>query len=156
MTSSIQRQDVVRNTMVAVTGWEPLDPLVAIAVAVNIVVSGVVLVRRKASGLMDAALSDEELAEVEAVLDRYRADGVTFHALRTRQAGRQRPSLCGCTSSCPARGPSSGVTTWSSARAGGARRVLPDAIVDTHLEPVEDPASWLDAELDRDGRPPDP
>lgn len=145
---------VVGVGLVAVTGWEPLDPLVAIAVAINIVVSGVVLVRRSVSGLMDAALSDDELAEVEAVLDRYRADGVVFHALRTRQAGRQR--FVSMHVLVPG--------AWTVQRGHDlvegleleVRAVLPDAIVDTHLEPVEDPASWLDADLDRDGHPPAP
>jgi cation diffusion facilitator family transporter len=41
---------------VALTGWQPLDPAVALIVAVNIVWSGYRLVRRSVAGLMDTAL----------------------------------------------------------------------------------------------------
>ena len=42
---------------VALTGWERLDPIVAILVAGNIVWSGVSIMRKSAFGLMDTALS---------------------------------------------------------------------------------------------------
>jgi cation diffusion facilitator family transporter len=42
--------------LVAVTGWEWLDPLVALGVAANIVVAGIVLIRRSVQGLLDASL----------------------------------------------------------------------------------------------------
>lgn len=41
--------------LVAVTGWEPLDPIIALLVAVNIVVTGVSLVRRFTGALLDRA-----------------------------------------------------------------------------------------------------
>jgi cation diffusion facilitator family transporter len=75
---------------VAVTGWRILDPVVALAVAANIVHSGFVLVRRSVQGLMDSALPEKESRSIEAVLDRYRKQGVRFHALQTRQAAASR------------------------------------------------------------------
>ena len=68
------------------TGWRILDPLVAIAVAVNIIWTGVRLVSRSVSGLMDAALPAQEQSLIQTVLEKYQEMGVNFHALRTRQA----------------------------------------------------------------------
>ena len=72
-----------------VQGWETLDPLIAIAVAGNIVVTGVRLVRRSAAGLMDHALPAADLARIHTILDACTGSEVQFHALRTRRAGRR-------------------------------------------------------------------
>jgi cation diffusion facilitator family transporter len=76
--------------VVAVTGWDRLDPVVALLVGANVLVTGYRLVSRSVSGMLDAALPAEDLASIRTVLDRYRRDGIEFHALRTREAGRQR------------------------------------------------------------------
>src|SRR5688572_4272424 len=68
-------------TIAGFTGWNILDPLVAIAVALNIVWTGVKLVRRSVSGLMDAALPDHEQNLIHEVMEKYREKGVNFHAL---------------------------------------------------------------------------
>ncbi|MGK2319143.1 cation diffusion facilitator family transporter [Gordonia rhizosphera] len=81
---------VVGVFLVAVTGWLPLDPIIAIAVAVNILVVGAGLVRRSGSGLMDSALPAGERAGIDAVLNRYRRQGIDFHDIRTRESGRQQ------------------------------------------------------------------
>jgi cation diffusion facilitator family transporter len=47
---------IVGVALVALTGWSVLDPLVGLGVAANIVVSGVVLLRRANAGVRDAAL----------------------------------------------------------------------------------------------------
>jgi cation diffusion facilitator family transporter len=132
---------------VSVTGWQPLDPLVALAVAANIVWSGVQLVRRSVSGLMDSALPPEESAAVSAVLEKYRARGIQFHALRTRQAAARRFV------SLHALVPGS----WTVRRGhqvmeqleADIRDALPGVAVFTHMEPIEDPVSLQDAELNR-------
>ena len=54
--------------LVALTGWAPLDPLVAIGVGINILFTGYQLVRRSVVGLLDAALPEAEIAVVSAVL----------------------------------------------------------------------------------------
>ncbi|MBN9125883.1 MAG: cation-efflux pump [Nitrosospira sp. 56-18] len=74
---------------VLLTGWLWLDPVIAILVAVNILRIGWQLMRRSVDGLMDAALPPETLHVIKGVLDSYHAEGVDFHALRTRQAGKQ-------------------------------------------------------------------
>src|SRR5215211_2732834 len=72
------------------TGWNVLDPLVAIAVALNIIWTGIRLVGRSVSGLMDAALPAQEQKLIQDVMQKYRLRGVNFHALRTRQAAARR------------------------------------------------------------------
>jgi hypothetical protein len=138
---------VVAVALVALTGWAWLDPAIALAVAANIVWTGVGLVRRSALGLMDSALPPEERAAVRVVLDRYAARGVAHHALRTRQAGAHR--FVSFHVLVPG--------DWSVARGhsllermeADLRAALPGATVFTHLEPTEDPSAWDDTALDR-------
>jgi cation diffusion facilitator family transporter len=132
---------------VAATGWRWLDPVIALAVASNIVRTGTSLLRRAGGGLMDQALPDPHQEALERVLARYRDRGIGFHAVRTRQAGRR--SFVTLHVLVPG--------DWSVRRGHElAERleedigaVVPDAAVTTHLEPAEDPASLRDAELDR-------
>jgi cation diffusion facilitator family transporter len=132
---------------VALTGLRWLDPALAILVAVQIVVSGVRLVRRSVSGLLDASLPGEERAVVAGILDRHAHAGVRWHALRTRQAGSR--SFVTVHVLVPG--------TWTVNRGHALleqieeeiRAALPRVTVVTHLEPVEDPASWEDQGLDR-------
>lgn len=76
--------------LVALTGWQPLDPLVALLVSANIIWTGVSLVRRSVDGLMDVVLPEGERIIIDQIMDRYRQRKVTFHALRTRQAASHR------------------------------------------------------------------
>ncbi|MGA9762746.1 MAG: cation diffusion facilitator family transporter [Gaiellaceae bacterium] len=80
---------VIGIVAVAISGWHPLDPIVAIAVALNIVFTGVRLIRRSGAGLMDRSLPPAELARVEAALVPFREAGIVFEALQTRRAGRR-------------------------------------------------------------------
>jgi cation diffusion facilitator family transporter len=76
---------------VALTGWDRLDPLVALLVGVNILRVGYALLRRSVVGLLDAALPPADAEAVNRVISRYRREHpVDFHALRTRESGRQR------------------------------------------------------------------
>lgn len=134
---------VVAVGAVAVTGWDVLDPLIALAVGANIVVSGGGLVSAAVSGLMDAALPEAETGKIHAVLDRYRGqEPVQFHALRTRAAGAQRfvsvhVLVPGSWTVQAGHDLLERLETDLDAALGGAS-------VFTHLEPVEDPASWAD------------
>ena len=90
---------------VAFTGWQPLDPIIALLIAANIIWSGVKLVRRSVLGLMDTALPDVTQTAIREVLDRYVQSGIQYHALRTRQAGsRQFVSPCNAALCVPAGG----------------------------------------------------
>ena len=71
---------------VAISGWQILDSIVAILVAVNIVWTGVGIVRRSVSGLMDSALPAAEVAQIGQILEHHLKPGVEIHALRTRQS----------------------------------------------------------------------
>jgi len=133
--------------VVAITGWQRLDPIVALLVAANIVWTGVRIVRRSILGLMDTALSAEDTAAVRKVLEGYATDGVQFHALRTRQAGARK--FMSMHVLVPGQ--------WTVQRGhdllerieADIRHALPDAVVFTHLESLDDPASWEDQTLER-------
>lgn len=73
--------------LVLLTGWLVLDPLLAIAVALNILWSGWALIRESVDGLMDGAPSDDVLATIRAVVDRESSGALEAHDLRTRMAG---------------------------------------------------------------------
>jgi cation diffusion facilitator family transporter len=82
---------LVGIALVAVFGWEALDPIVALLVGVNVFRTGYSLVKRSITGLLDAALPTEDLATIQRVLDRYRGcEAVHIRAPRSREAGRQR------------------------------------------------------------------
>jgi cation diffusion facilitator family transporter len=131
----------------AVTGWHVLDPLVAIVVAANIVRTGAILIRRSALGLLDTALPDDVRRKIQAILDARATEGVHWHALRTRQAGRWR------------------FISFHVLVPGGwtvqqghdlleriedeVRAAVPFSTVFTHIEPIEDPASFQDQRLER-------
>lgn len=140
---------VVGVALVTLTGWQRLDPLVALLVAGNIVHQGYSLVRRSILGLMDTALPEETRAQVETVLNRYREQGLEFHAFRSRQAGAR--GFVSFHVLVPG--------DWSVRRGHDEleqietdiRTILPQVSVFTHLEPKEDPASFRDITLDREG-----
>lgn len=86
---------IVGIILAGLTGWLWLDPLVAIGVALNIVREGARLLWRSAQGLMDMAVKPEELARIDAVLERFtRYHGqhpvVRFDHIATRKSGQRR------------------------------------------------------------------
>ncbi len=138
---------VVGVGAVALTGWQPLDPLVAIAVAANILRSGFGLVRRSVDGLMDRALPADDYAAVLRVLDAHAANGIQYHALRTRESGARR--FVSVHVLVPG--------AWTVHRGhallerieADLRAAVTNVTVMTHLESLDDPASWEDQSLDR-------
>lgn len=134
--------------LVAATGWLILDPLIALAVAANIVWTGVVLMRRSFVGLLDAAISPPELADIEKIFAEYRRRyGIEFHALLTRQAGARR--FISFHLLVP--------DAWAVDRAHQLseeieeriRSLVPNAITLSHIEPISQPASYDDIKLER-------
>lgn len=133
--------------LVVVTQWQPLDAIVALLVAVNIIWSGVQLVRRSALGLLDTALPPSERAKIVEVLEHYQRQGVEFHALRTRQGGAR--GFMSVHILVPGQ--------WTVQRGhhlleeveADIRAAVGGITVFTHLEPLEDPISWEDVQLDR-------
>ena len=137
---------IVGIALVAVTGWLPLDSLVALAVGANILWTGFILVRNAGRGLLDHALPQEETARVLGVLRdlvaRYPAGELEFHGLQTRESGRDQ--FVSVHVLVPG--------SWTVSRAHdlveevetAIRAELPHAQVHTHLEPREDPRSHED------------
>jgi cation diffusion facilitator family transporter len=132
---------------IAVTGWLILDPLIAIAVAVYIVWTGVGVIRRSILGLLDRSLPEHELQHIRDVLEPYRAQGLDYHALRTRRAGRHR--LVELHLLVPGAMSVRDGHRLSDQVEAAIRAALPGTAVLTHLEPIEDPASYSDQELFR-------
>jgi cation diffusion facilitator family transporter len=138
---------IVGVGLAALTGWHRLDALIAIAVALHIVLTGFDLIRRSALGMLDTAIGTAEQESVNAVLRRYEARGIVFHAVRTRQSGGRR--FVSMHVLVPG--------NWT-VRHGHelledieaqVRANVPAVTVFTHLEPLEDPASWEDVDIDR-------
>jgi cation diffusion facilitator family transporter len=138
---------IVGVGLAAMTGWVQLDALVAIAVALHIVLTGFDLIRRSALGMLDTAISSSEQETVQSILRRYEADGIEFHALRTRQSGGRR--FVSMHVLVPG--------DWTVSRGhelleeieAGIRAAVPTVSVFTHLEPIDDPASFEDLEIER-------
>jgi cation diffusion facilitator family transporter len=133
--------------LVALTDWLWLDPVIAILVAVQIMVTGVKLLRQSVGGLMDEALPAEEVGQITAVLESYASDGVQYHALRTRRSGAQR--FISVHVQVPG--------AWSVQKGhdlaeqmeADLRQTISPLSVFIHMEPKEDPASWNDVQLNR-------
>jgi cation diffusion facilitator family transporter len=138
---------VAALALVSWTGWQWLDPVAGLLLAGHILWMGVRLVRDSMLGLMDTGLPSGEMAAIREVLDRYARDGVQHHALRTRQAGAWR--FMSVHVLVPGE--------WTVTRGHELvekleeeiRRSVQRITVTTHLEPLEDPASWDDVKLDR-------
>ena len=133
--------------LVFMTGWLLLDPLVALAVAVHIVWTGVGLVRRSAAGLLDAAIPQEDRDTIQKLFDEYAKQGVTFHAFRTRRAAARR--FVSFHLLVPDRWSVSRAHRLSEEIEARIRVAVPNAAVFTHIEPISDPASYEDQGLDR-------
>lgn len=132
---------------VALTGWQPLDQIVALCIACYIAWMGFKLIMRSVLGLMDSALPDDKCNGVITVLEKYKSRGIDYHALRTRQAGSR------CFVSVHILVPG----TWTVQHGhellekleADIRSEVMYVTVFTHLEPLEDPVSGHDMELDR-------
>ena len=130
------------------TGWQWLDPLLALLVALHIVRTGVLLVKTAVNGLMDRSLPAAEVAKVRAVLDGYCSEEVQYHALRTRESGAYR--FVSVHVQVPGAWTVQRGHTLLEAIERDLRQAVAPVSVFTHLEPVEDPVSWEDITLHRD------
>lgn len=132
--------------LVAVTGIERLDPVVAFAVGIGIVVTGWKLLRASVEGLMDIAMSDADNQVIADVLKRFVSDQVHFHALRTRESGNHRFAEVHVL--VPG--------AWSVQQGhdlveeveAAVRENIGDVALTCHLEPSEDPRAYGDYEAE--------
>jgi len=133
--------------LVWMTGWIWLDPVIALLVAANIIWTGWQLMRRSADGLMDASLPADSLRNIEMALAGYRVQGLDFHALRTRQAGSR--AFITLHMLVPGQWTVQQGHDWAERIEADICAAVPHAHVTTHLEPIEDPLSMNDQDLDR-------
>jgi cation diffusion facilitator family transporter len=137
---------------VALTGKLWLDPLVGLLVSANIVWAGLGILRRAITGLMDSALAPAEQDALRRALAPHVVEPVQVHALRSRQSGARR--FVSMHVLVPG--------DWTVQRGhellerieADIRGVIANVTVMTHLESLDDPASWDDIALDRDNSPP--
>ena len=145
--------DVVTSVGVAVglglawiTGWNVLDPIVAIGVGLNILFVGYRLVHESGMALMDATLPEGDNRLIEEVLERHREPGrVDFHELRTRESGKWR--FVEFHALVPG--------GWSVDRGHDLvekveqeiHAALPHSHITSHLEPIEDERAYNDVHL---------
>jgi cation diffusion facilitator family transporter len=135
--------------MVALSGWNILDPMIALAVALHILWTGWRLTNDAVSGLMDHSWPEAEQQVLEEVLDGFRAPEITFHAVRTRISSAQR--FVSFHVLVP--------DAWTVQRGHDLLEQiektlvarLPNVTTFTHLEPIEDPVSYDDQVLERKG-----
>lgn len=128
--------------LVALTGWQQLDPVVAFAVGVNITVTGAKLISESAKGLLDVTLPREENDRITDILRSHTSEEIRFHGLQTRVSGRERHATVHVL--VP--------DDWTVARGHAfidsvereLSEAVPGLIVLTHLEPINDPASYED------------
>ncbi len=129
-------------TLVWLTGWIRLDPIIALLVAVNILFTGYRLLVRSGRGLLDVALGPEDLNAVKTILNEYEPKGVKYHALRSRQAAARKFLVIHLL--VPG--------NWSVIQGhqvadqieNQVRSKIPGANIATHIEPAEDPLSMQD------------
>ena len=133
---------VVAVGLVSMTGILRLDPVIAMVVALNIVFAGLKLIGSSAMGLLDAALPEDENALIIDILRRHQTQFVRFHAVQTRESGRQR--FVSMHVLVPGSWTVAAGHDLLEAVEEEIREALPDTIVQTHLEPIEDPRSWED------------
>jgi cation diffusion facilitator family transporter len=134
--------------LVSVTGLSFLDPIIALLVAANILFTGFHLLRESYQGLMDMSLPSEDMTQIQDILQTYASDGIKFHSLRTRSAAARK--FVSLHILVPG--------VWS-VRQGHdfaeeiEKRIhqgFPQVAVFTHIEPIEDPASWEDSQLEKE------
>ena len=79
---------LVGLTLVALTGWQMLDPALAALVAANILWAGWKLVKESVSGLMDEAVNAEVARQIRQVISTNAEGALEAHDVKTRTAGR--------------------------------------------------------------------
>jgi len=137
---------IVAIILVFLTKWTLLDPIVALVVGANIIVTGVRLIRDSTQGLMDVTLPEEENNAIASILAGFTSDDVRFHGLRTRLSGSQRFAVVDML--VPG--------SWTVQRShnlieevhSALEEAYPGLDIQIHLEPIEDPRAYGDFEVE--------
>jgi cation diffusion facilitator family transporter len=134
--------------LVKITGLIVFDPLVALAVASNIVWTGYRLMHSSVLGLLDTAIPQEERDQLKILLGKYQSQDIQYHSLLTRQSGQRKFIVLHIL--VPG--------TWTVQQGHNALEKIESDIrnhfqgpvtVFTHLEPVKDPLSMDDIGIER-------
>ena len=134
--------------LVKLTGWQVLDGVVAIGVALNILWAGFELMRRSALGLLDTSLHENDRSTIVQLLEEFQSKKIEFHSLMTRQSGQRK--FISLHVLMPGE--------WTIQQGHDATEEIekkirdsfdPPVTVFTHLEPKEDPLSMEDIGIDR-------
>lgn len=133
---------LVGIVLVYITGFAILDPVIATLMALNILWTGWRLMRESVHGLMDGAWSDDDIQQLNRVLDEFRSEQVQFHDIRTRRAA----------ASCfvsfhllvPGEWPVQRAHELAEKVESQLTEIIPGAVAISHIEPIEDPASYAD------------
>jgi len=124
-----------------------LDPIIAIIVGLNIIFAGFSIIQKSFSGFMDSAIDRGYIKYINTVFEEYTIKKIVFHGLRTRRSGSR--NFITFHVLVP------GIWTVQNAHSlveeieKKLRDTIPNSTIDTHIEPLEDPVSWADTELDR-------
>lgn len=134
--------------LVKLSGWQILDGIVAVAVALNILWAGYQLIHRSATGLLDSSIPEDELAKISDLLNSFKSQNIEHHALLTRQAGQRKFIAYHLLL------PGHWTIQDGHDRAEKIEKEIRELFdapitVFTHLEPIEDPVSMYDIGLDR-------
>ncbi len=135
---------VVGVLLVALTGWLRLDPIIAFLVGLNIIWTGLHLVRESVDGLMDHAPDAQMQARIATTIAEFTqaptAEHVRIHGLRARGSGHRTHIAMHVL--VPG--------SWTVQRGHDLLEDIEDRLheqiehldVDTHLEPIEDPRAY--------------
>ena len=139
---------IVGVLVVQFTGILVLDPIIAIIVALNIVYTGYKLISRSASGLMDAAIPQEEIRQITDYFDSLKSKHIDYHSLLTRQAGHRK--FISFHLLVPGKWTVKEGHDFAEEIEQHIENMFDEtATVTTHIEPIEDPLSMNDIKIDR-------
>lgn len=128
--------------LVALTGWETVDPIVALLVGANIIWTGWRLMHSSVEGLMDVTLPAAQNDALKDVLTRYTSHDVTFHGLQTRRSGRD--SFANVDMLVPGDWTVRKGHEFADRVASGMSAAVPGLHAIIHVEPIDDPLSYDD------------
>jgi cation diffusion facilitator family transporter len=132
---------------VALTGWNVLDSVVALVVAVNIIRTGVSIVRQSVSGLMDVAWPAEDLNTLNQIFDPYLKTGLAVHAVRSRVAGARKFLTFHLL--VPDEWTISHGHEVVEKLEADIQAAIPNVNIVCHMEPLNGSSSWNDTTLDK-------
>jgi cation diffusion facilitator family transporter len=136
---------LVGLSLVMATGWDWLDPVIALMVAANIVWTAWALMRKSFDGLMDHALPEEEQTAARQAIESHLGPDMAFHAMRTRQAGARR--FLDFHLLVPGEYTVRRAHALGEAIEAAVKEQLPGSEVTVHIEPIDEPGSWKDSAL---------